>query len=258
MLDHPQRSIPAPAKVALVTGGAVRVGRAIVRGLSEAGFAVVIHHFRSTEAAADLEREIGAQGRACYPIAADLTRPGAPADLVARAIAAAGRLDVLVNNAAVLCDDERSAFDLARMKLLNVDAPRKCTVAAVPHLAESSGAVVHIADVAGIQPFEKHKAYSRTKLALIEEAREEALRLAPRGIRVNAVCPGTVLVPKSWGSARAGRLVKSIPLGRIGRPEDVAGAVVFLATADFVTGQIIAVDGGRTLAALSRPRLDLN
>ncbi len=239
---------------ALVTGGAVRVGQAITRALAQAGFGVAVHYCRSHGPSEQLSDELSASGIQNTFIQADLTRPGAPIQMVEQVMETMGQLDLLVNNAAVLVNDTGSMVDLARMKLLNVDAPAACIKAAMPYLERSSGSVVNIADTAGITPFEQHKAYSRTQAALIELTEKNALESAQSGVRVNAVCPGTVLPPSDYGPDRVARLAAAIPMGSIGRPEDVADAVLYLACARFVTGQILLVDGGHVLKTKKKTR----
>ena len=131
-------------------------------------------------------------------------------------------------------------------------------------IMERGGSIVNIVDVAGIAPFPKHRAYSSTQAALIELTRKTALELAPYEINVNGICPGTVLPPDHYSAETVARLAAKVPLGRIGRPEDVAQAALYLAQAAYVTGQILAVDGGYCLAkktqtgtqrqGVSRPR----
>lgn len=239
-----------PAPVAIVTGGAVRVGRAICLALARDGYRIAVHYNSSRDDAEHLGAELESIGPGHALLQRDLTRPGAGARMVEEAIAQLGRLDLLVNNAALFFDDEASINDLARMKVLNFDAVAALIDAVAPELVHNRGSVITIADVAAYQEMSRHKAYSRTKAALLELTHRKALALAPHGVRVNAVCPGTVLFPESYGDERRERIVERIPLGRAGTPEDVAGAVVYLAGAGFVTGQVIAVDGGRILREL--------
>ena len=240
-----------PAPVALVTGGAIRVGRAICRALAADGFRVAIHHHGSTSAAAELARELAGSADGAVPLQADLTRPGARPELIEGTIAAFGRLDLLVNSAALFVDDAGPIGDLARMKILNFDAPAALIELAVDHLAPVGGSVINIADVAGMRRFSGYQAYSRTKSALLSLTQRRALELAPRGVRVNAICPGAVLFPDRYDEDKRRKIVVGIPLGRAGSAGDVGHAAVFLARASYVTGQAIAVDGGRLLAALT-------
>ncbi|MCP4606171.1 MAG: SDR family oxidoreductase [Proteobacteria bacterium] len=236
------------SKAALVTGGAVRVGREISLSLARAGFRVAVHYHQSSAPAEQLQKELSKEGLESTLIQADLTRPKSPVQVVERAVEEMGRLDLLVNSAAILVEDTKSTVDLARMKLLNVDAPIACLNAAILFLEHSSGSVVNIADSAGIAQYDHHKAYSRTQSALIEMTKKKALETVRSGVRINAVCPGTVLPPPNYSPDRVARLADAIPMGRIGRPGDVADAVLYLAHASYVTGQILFVDGGRGLA----------
>ncbi|HUT77656.1 MAG TPA: SDR family oxidoreductase [Polyangia bacterium] len=236
--------------VALVTGGAVRVGRAITEALAAAGYAVLVHHNASVAAAAALAGELRSMGRVAVCLRADLTRPGAAGRLLQEALAVAGRLDLLVNNAALLVADDGELIDLARMKALNYDAASALIDAAVPHLLGTRGSIVNVADVAGIRAYGGHKAYSRTKTALLALTFRKALELAPGGVRCNAVCPGTVLPAEHLDARQRELIVEGVPIGRFGDPADVAQAVLFLAAAPYVTGQALAVDGGQLLTML--------
>ena len=240
--------------MALVTGGAVRVGREISLALGSNGYRLAVHYNQSDDSAKGLAGELEALGTECVLAQADLTRPGQPAEVVAGAVEALGRLDLLVNSAAILVGDESSTVELAKMKLLNVDAPLSCLKAALKHLGGTGGSVVNIGDTAGVVQFEKHKSYSRTQSALIEMTKKWALDAAPIDVRVNAVCPGTVLPPEDYTEERVARIAEKVPMGRIGQPADVARAVLYLAGADYVTGQILFVDGGRSLTAEKKAR----
>jgi pteridine reductase len=236
--------------VALVTGGAVRVGRSIAEELAATGYAVLVHHHASADAAAGLVAALRAAGHAATALRKDLTRPQAASRLMDDALSAAGRLDLLVNSAALLVADDGDLVALARMKVLNYDAAAALIDAATPHLLGTRGSIVNVADVAGIRAFGGYKAYSRTKTALLALTFRKALELAPGGVRCNAVCPGTVLPAAHLDAGQRARLVAGVPLGRFGDPEDVARAVAFLAGAPYVTGQALAVDGGRLLTLL--------
>lgn len=233
-------------RAALVTGGASRVGRAITKGLAHAGFRVAVHYHGSHDEAESLQDELKAK---IHLIRADLTKPRACEKVVQDAARALGRLDLLVNNAAIMVPDTADSIQLAKMKLINVDAPSKCIDAAREHLERTGGSVVNIADVAGYVHFKKCKAYSRGKSSIISLTLRKAIELAPVGVRVNGVCPGTVLPPYDYGNRRIASLIDAIPMKKIGRADDVAQAVVFFAQAGFVTGQTLAVDGGWLLRA---------
>jgi pteridine reductase len=248
-----------------VTGGAVRVGRAIVQRLVDAGYRVWIHCHASIDHARLLADELGAA--ALGPVVADLGDASARARLCATVADAAGpaggRLDLLVCSAATF---ERGAVldrtddDLERVLRTNLVAPLSLARALAPALRVREGAIVNIGDVAGVSPWRGYLDHCTSKAALHFATRALALELAP--VRVNAVAPGTVLWPDDEHHAEGSdpsrpspvrtAIVDRIPLGRIGTPQDVADAVVFLARAPFVSGTVLAVDGGR-LAGAARP-----
>jgi len=229
----------AGRKVALVTGAGVRVGEAIARGLAREGWRVAAH-YRS-----HLPRGFAAA------LPADLAQPDGPAALAAAFRARFGRLDLLVNSAAgfeeqPLAEIDAASFD-AQMDL-NARAPLLLARALAPLLARSRGAIVNVADVGGgLVPWKGFAAYAASKAALVRLTECLALELAPK-VRVNAVAPGTVLWPERYPAARRKELAKRIPLGATGTAEDVAAAVRYLATAPFVTGAVLPVDGGRHLS----------
>jgi len=226
--------------VALVTGAGVRVGRAIALLLRARGWTVAAH-YHSHRPAGRLEA-----------LRADLAAEGGPEALARAFRARFARLDLLVNCAAgfderPLAATDARAFD-AQMDL-NARAPLLLVRALAPLLSRSGGAIVNVADVGGgLVAWKGFAAYAASKAALVRLTECLALELAPR-VRVNAVAPGTVLWPDSYPAARRRALARKIPLRRVGTPEDVAEAVLFLATAPYVTGAILPVDGGRRLAS---------
>ena len=248
-----QTSTPAdPPRVALVTGAAVRLGAAIALALGERGYRIVLHCHSSRAEAERLAERLAERGAGARVAPADLTRPANRERLMREAIEEAGGLDLLVNSAGLLVADDGDALDLARMKVLNYDTPESLMRAAEPALAERGGSVVNIADVAAMRAFARCRAYSRTKAALLELTFRRALDLAPRGVRVNAVCPGAVLFAPSFDEAARRRILAGVPLSREGAPADVAGAVCYLAQAPYVTGQALAVDGCQLLTLLDK------
>ncbi len=234
-------------RTALVTGGAVRIGRAIVEALAAAGCRVVVHYRNSEKQARDLVRRLRAQGVEAWAIRADLSDPKACAGLVAAAAKAAGRLDILVNNAAVFhkdsirtatrrkLQDEFGANLYAPLLLLQVFARRV-----------KKGKVVNLLDrrIASNDP--ACVPYVLSKKALAQLTRTAARELAPR-ITVNAVAPGPVLPPPGKGMEYIRDMAGPIPLGRKVEPEEIAEAVLFLLRSDSVTGQTVFVDGGQNL-----------
>ncbi|PCC69823.1 pteridine reductase [Nannocystis exedens] len=246
------------APIALVTGAAVRVGRAILTRLAGAGYRVWLHYHRSEAAAAELAEELGA--RCVGTIQADLAAEPARAALAVRVLdpqgPAGGRLDLLVNSAASFERGEftaRSDDDLRRVLEVNLVAPLSLVRALAPALTAARGAVVNILDVAGLQPWRGYLDHCTAKAALLMATKALAIELAP-AVRVNGVAPGTVAWPEEGdprfaeGSEIRARIMRAIPLRRIGTPEDVAETVLFLARSAFVSGQVIAVDGGRSAA----------
>jgi pteridine reductase len=217
----------------------VRVGNAIARDLSRAGFRVAAHY------RAHAPRGFGAA------LQADLALPDGPGALAASFRRRFDRLDLLVNSAAAfeaipLEETDAAVFD--EQMNLNARAPLLLTRALAPLLRRARGSVVNVADIGGgLVAWKGFAAYCASKAALVRLTECLALELAPE-VRVNAVAPGTVLFPESYPEAKRRTLARRIPLGRGGTPEDVAAAVRYLAGAPFVTGVVLPVDGGRHLS----------
>lgn len=237
-------------RVALVTGGGIRVGRAIVQSLAAGGATVAVHHHGSGTAAAELVSELKAQGKRAQAFAADLTDDAQLERLAQEVEAALGPVSVLVNSAARftradLVDTTPAMLD-AEWRL-NARAPFLLTRAlARGMVARREGVVINVLDIGGaFMPTPHYAAYGMTKAAMRMLTELLAVELAP-SVRVNGVAPGTILPPESTPQADRERLRSRIPLQRFGRPEEVAETVRFLVTGpDFITGQIVAVDGGR-------------
>lgn len=234
-------------KTALVTGGAQRLGQAIARALAEAGVHVAIHCRRSVKEAAALAREIEAMGVRAWVLRADLCHPDECQALVARTLEAAGSLDFLVNNAAIF---PRSTLadvtweDLQANLAVNTWAP--FVLGREFRKSVASGAIVNLLDTR-VQGYDwAHVGYIVSKHALAVLTRMTALDYAPT-IRVNAVAPGLILPPPGQDGSYLQRLADTVPLKRHGGAEDVAAAVLFLLRSDFITGQVLFVDGGRHL-----------
>jgi pteridine reductase len=238
-------------RVALVTGGAKRVGRAIALELADAGFDVAITYHSSGAEAEDLVRHISDNGRRAAAIAADLTRPGASVESVAAAVEREfGRLDVLVNNASLyLPGDLRSATSeaLRRMQAIHVEAPLLLCRRFEPMLRAAGGHVVNMVDLLAERPWPKYLAYATTKAGLWNLTRGLAVSLAP-DVTVNGIAPGVVEWPDDFPEEDRRRYLRRVPLGRAGAPEDVARLVRFLVTdGRYITGEIIRLDGGRSV-----------
>lgn len=238
---------------ALVTGGARRVGAAIVRRLHAAGANVVVHCHRSRDAASVLAAELNALRPASAAVAcADLLDTAALSGLAAQALSAFGRLDLLVNNASSFYPTPLDGIDESQWADLigtNLKAPLFLARAVAPALRERGGAIVNIIDIHAERPMRDHLIYNAAKGGLAALTRALALDLGPQ-VRVNGVSPGAIVWPEAgaWEDpAEREAIVRRTILGRTGEPEDIAGAVLYLAGAPYVTGQILAVDGGRSI-----------
>jgi pteridine reductase len=237
----------ATRKVALVTGGAVRVGRALALGLAEAGYDVAVHYHSSDAAARDVERRVSELGRQCTLIAGDLGEPDG-VERVARAVRErCGRLDLLVNSAssfeeADLLEVDAKQWD--RVMNVNLRGPFLLVRATAALLREARGTVVNLLDLSALEPWIHHPHHSVSKAALLHLTRILARVLAPE-VRVNAVALGTVLPPETLDPSVKSRERRHTPLQRLGSPDDALKAVLFLAASPFVTGEVIVVDGGR-------------
>jgi pteridine reductase len=237
-----------PGRVALVTGAGRRLGRALAAALAARGMTLALHHHASGEGAAALRDDIVAAGGRAQCFGADLTDASAARDLAGRVVAEFGRLDVLINSAAVmqrlgLEDTTPEQWDA--ILGLNLRAAFFCTQGAAAALRQVRGKVVNLADLAGLEPWPAYVAHSVSKAGLVMLTKVLALSLAP-DVTVNAIAPGAVLVPESYDEAAKGWLARSTPLGRLGSPDDVVDAMLYLLErGDYVTGTTIVVDGGR-------------
>ncbi|GAC1347329.1 MAG: pteridine reductase [Myxococcales bacterium] len=243
---------PAPlrGKRVLVTGAAVRVGRSIALAFARAGADVAVHYRGSAAAARATADEIRGLGVRAVLIQADQALPGGPERLVAEAAGALGGLDAAVLSAARFEKVPAAELDRARFEAMltaNLTGPFLVARAAYPHLRASRGAIVTVLDLCGTsQVWKGYAHYAAAKAGLAALTRLLALEWAPE-VRVNGIAPGTVLAPADTAPEERERLVRRIPLGREGDPSDVARTAVFLAGEPFITGQILAVDGGRSI-----------
>lgn len=239
-------------KTALVTGAARRIGAAIARRLHAAGAKVVLHYRGAEAEATALEAELNAaRAGSAARVKADLLAPIAPRALVAFAQERFGRLDVLVNNASAFYPTAVGAIEAAHWEELigsNLRAPLFLAQEAAPALKKQRGAIVNIADIHAERPLKGYVVYSIAKAGLAALTRSLALELGPE-VRVNAVAPGAIAWPEDgqFPPQERARILAGTPLERLGAPAEVARAVHFLATAPFVTGQVLAVDGGRSV-----------
>jgi NAD(P)-dependent dehydrogenase (short-subunit alcohol dehydrogenase family) len=244
---------------AIVTGASSGIGRASAEAFAASGYGVLAVG-RDVAALDELSSGVARNGGHCVPLAADLTEDGAIEGIVPAALAAFGRLDVLVNAAGIIGSgtiETTQVEDADYMMGVNVRAPLMLMQAAVPALVETRGTIVNVSSVAGLRAFPGVLAYCISKAALDQLTRCAALELAPKGIRVNAVNPGVVI---SALHRRSGMNEDSYaaflehsrsthPLGRVGTPAEIAELILFLASnrAGWITGETISIDGGRHL-----------
>jgi pteridine reductase len=237
-------------RVALVTGAGRRLGRAMAGALAGRGMTLAIHHHASSEGAEALRAEVTAAGGRAECFAADLSDAAAARALPGRVVESFGRLDVLVNSAAVMhrIDFEHTTpeqFDA--ILALNLRSVFFCTQGAAPALRAARGKVVNLADLAGLQPWPGFAAHSVSKAGVVMLTKVLARALAPE-VTVNAIAPGAVLVPEEYDAPERERLARAAPLGRLGSPDDAVGALLYLLeSGDYVTGEVLTVDGGRLL-----------
>lgn len=234
-------------QVALVTGGARRVGRAIAVGLAREGMRIAIHYHGDDAAAADAAAEIAAAGGVPELFRADLRAPTAPDTLMRQVVERFGGIDLLVNSAAIM---ERTPLGQISVEQwdaimsLNLRAPFFLAQAAGVAMGARGGTVINLADLAAFETWPAFIPHGISKAGIVFMTRALARALAP-AVRVCAVAPGAVLLPEHWSAEDAEHLVRTTPLGRLGSPDDVVQAVLYLAKADYVTGETIIVDGGR-------------
>jgi pteridine reductase len=234
-------------KVALVTGGGRRVGRAIAAGLGAEGARVAVHYHGAAEGAGDAVRAIEQAGGEAASFAADLRSQDSPPRLVADVLRSFGRLDLLVNSAASMMRtplESVTPLEWDEIFAVNTRAPFFLSLAAARAMGSEGGGIVNISDHMGFESWPAFVPHGVSKAAVAAMTHGLAAALAPR-VRVNAVAPGAVLAPEGWSTAERERYERETPLRRVGTPEDVAQAVLFLATAPYVTGQTLFVDGGR-------------
>jgi len=240
--------------VALVTGGARRIGAAIVRALHGAGMKVVVHYRASAAEAQALEAELeNTRANSVVLASGDLCDVETPVSLIQTATRHFGRLDLLVNNASSFYPTPLGETSTAQFDDLigtNLKAPYFLAQAAAEALTGAEGTIINIADLYADRPMKSYSVYSAAKAALVSLTRSLARELAP-GVRVNAIAPGVILWPEGNDDENAQhRIIARTPLKRIGTPADIASAVLFLARdAKFITGQVLYIDGGRSIVA---------
>jgi len=236
-------------RVALVTGAAKRLGRVVALRLAQEGADVAVHYGKSAKEAGEFVEEIGKLGQRAAAFPAELTDIAVIRKLVGDVVGHFGRLDILVNSAANFLETKFAETSEATWDAsldTNLKAPFFCAQAAAPHLAKSGrGVIINFADIGGLLGWREFLPHSISKAGVILLTRVLAKELAP-AVRVNALAPGTITMPgdpPEWEE----EFKQKAPLARSGRPEEIADAVMYLLTAEFVTGHVLVIDGGRTL-----------
>ncbi len=243
--------MPEMNRVALITGGAKRVGRAIVERLAAIGCDIAFTYYTSGSDAIDLVEKLRHAGRRAIAIEADLTDPEPAVDLIHREVRQhLGRLDVLVNNASIYTPGALADTDVKLMRALDavhVQAPLLLCQRFDLMLRVARGHVVNMVDLLAERPWPRYMAYCASKAALANLTLSLARELAPE-VTVNGIAPGVVEWPDDMPEAERQKYLHRVPLGRAGTPEDVANLVEFLITrGTYLTGQIIRLDGGRSI-----------
>jgi len=237
-------------KVALVTGAAVRVGRVTAIALAQRGMHVAFTYLTDDEPWQETLAGIEGEGVKGLALRMDVREEGRPAAVVAEIIDYFGQLDLLVNNASVwlsapflqiTAEDWRAALDI------NLTGPFLCAQAAAPQMQrQKSGVIINITDLSAFQTWKNYAHHAASKAGLVALTKVMAAELAPH-IRVNAIAPGTVLLPLNASAEKIAWAEQNSLLGRVGTPEDVAKMVIFLSEMDFATGAVYFIDGGRAL-----------
>jgi pteridine reductase len=244
------------APVALVTGSAKRLGRQIVCQLHQSGYRVIIHYNQSANEAYSLADSLNRQRpKSAVALQANLLDMPSLTQLAHQTLACFNRLDVLVNNASSFYPTPLKTASLSDWDDLfgsNVKAPYFLAQALAPELAKQHGCIINMVDIHARQPLQEHSVYCMAKAALLMMTKSLARELAPT-IRVNGIAPGAILWPsQQLADTDKAAILQQIPLQRTGTPEDIANTVLFLLQSPYITGQIIAVDGGRSLGATEK------
>ncbi len=239
-------------KVIWITGAARRLGRAMALDLAGRGAHIVIHYATSREAAESLAAELRAKGRRALTVQGDQSRVDEIARVAAAIDAEFGRLDVLVNNASnfkrtPLDEVDEQAWDDGID--VNLKGPAFCALEAARLMRRGGGGkIINMADWAGLRPYRNYLPYMIAKAGIIALTHTLALELAP-AIQVNAIAPGPVMLPEGTTDEQRQQMIRHVPLGRTGSPEDIVATLAFLLEgSDYITGQVICVDGGRLIA----------
>ena len=238
-------------KTALITGAAKRIGAAIAKHLHKSGMDIIVHHHTSAKEADELVNSLNAtRTDSAITLQANLEQQESYDALVKEALLFKGKIDVLINNASVFYPtniEDMNETNWNELINVNLKAPLFLSQSAVNSLRETKGCIVNIADIHGDKPLKDHPIYSISKSGLIMLTQSLAKELAP-DVRVNAVSPGAITWPEEMGSKTKELILEQCALKRTGTMEDICKAVFFLINdADYITGQVLKVDGGRTL-----------
>lgn len=237
---------PTATPVALITGGAARVGRTLSLGLAEQGYDLVVNYHSSGAKARDLVGRVEKMGRRCVLARADLGESSGVQSVVDVVTSDFGRLDVLVNNASIfgrgsLLELEESEWD--RVMAVNLKGPFLLVKGLATLLREASGCVLNIVDLSAFEPWTDYPHHSVSKAGLLHLTRVMARALRPH-VRVNAIAPGTVLPPENYSDTTRQAEIADTLVGHLGSPDDVLKALLFLVRSPFVNGEVVVVDGG--------------
>ncbi|OQY52699.1 MAG: pteridine reductase [Candidatus Parabeggiatoa sp. nov. 2] len=239
-------------KVALITGGVKRIGAAIARQLHASGMKLALHYHHSNTAAHALQAELNnRRSESVLLLQADLRHPPKLTSMVRQVMEHYGHLDVLINNASTFYSTPIGEVEEKEWEELldtNLKAPFFLSQAAAPHLTKTQGCIINLADIHAERPMKLHAVYSIAKAGVVMLTKALARELGPK-VRVNAIAPGAILWPENdQDDVSKQRIISNVALKRHGDPDDIAKTVLFLVRdAGYITGQVIAVDGGRTL-----------
>lgn len=238
-------------KTAIVTGGAVRIGKAIALALADAGVQIALHYGQSADEAETTLGEISSRGSSGILIQADFNQPvEAARSVVDKTVSEFGRADILINSAAIFEESDLvsvSEEHWDRHFSINLKTPFFLAQAFARQLqADQEAHIINIADWRGTRPGKDHLVYTLTKSALIAMTKSLAQELAPN-VRVNAIAPGAILPPPGEEQSYLQQRTKNIPLNRIGSPEAITDALLYLLRSDFITGEVLHITGGEQL-----------
>lgn len=248
--------MPANAPVALITGGAKRLGKCTATTLHQAGYSLIIHYHQSAANAETLAAGLNQlRPDSVKLISANLLDEQHYPALFSDAMACYNRLDLLINNASSFYPTPLQTATLSQWHDLfgtNTKAPYFLSQLFAAELTRQNGAIINMVDIHAERPLQEHSIYCMAKAALKMMTKSLARELAP-AVRVNGVAPGAILWPSQpLAEADKQSILQQIPMQRLGEPEDIARTVLFLAQAPYITGQIIAVDGGRSIGGASK------